>query len=107
VEARPARRKPVSVTQTASTAKQALRGAVKKMSRLLETSVGKSETQGLRTLRKKKAARVAKSAVARTPKAAVRSAKKVVRRARKIPAAEGASLHPARAARKATKKKRP
>jgi hypothetical protein len=67
LEARPARRKPVSVTQTASTAEEALQGAARKMQRRLATSLGKSETQGLRKLRSRKAESVASPITGRRP----------------------------------------
>ncbi len=57
LEARPARQKPVSVTQTASTVERALQGAARKMSRLLTTSFGKLEVRGLQALRNRKTGR--------------------------------------------------
>ncbi len=57
VEARPARRKPVSVTHEAATVNEALHGAVGKMERLLESSFGKIAARRTReSVRRGKAA---------------------------------------------------
>ncbi len=48
LEVRPAGQKPVSVTQEANTVQQALKGAVGKMRRLLETSFGRTATKSSR-----------------------------------------------------------
>ena len=99
LEARPARRKPVSVTQTASTAEQALQGAARKMQRRLATSLGKSETQGLRTLRSRKAESVASPLMGQMQKTAVRRAP-----AHRAPAAKKPTAAKTRVAGKPAKK---
>lgn len=89
LEARPAGKKPVSVTHQAATVEDAVRGAAKKMQRLLRSSFGKTEAKQARaTVRGVEAATPAVEPVkepnSRTAKAPSKVAtKKVAKKAAK------------------------